>query len=439
VIVLLIAAFVLVLPNVAFAAASVSVTIESPADGTTITLGAGETTANVPVSGKASVAGDSTGKNITLVYTVDRSSSMGTNAGVECRPPAGNDSRFLCMKEAVKDANAVAAGPSSIALAGLAAFDANAAVQDVDRTAAGVQVLVPPGFDSADPGTTPDVVDASEALTLGAGTNYSAGLTATISILNNAANTQPHNLVIFLSDGRNNSGSAVTSVTIPANTLIKTFALGNEVSCMDRSIASGGKGSLQDVADMSTEGPGAGNTSGVCKVVKDMSKLGEEITAAIVTSLNTLTWNDNGGAKTFLSNAQIDPDLPQPAPKTVSWNFTANGLAIGTHKICVEAKGLSGATGLSAEDCVTITIAPPPDPCTDDYGDPGLLTTDTLGQTLWDGGLQIPPLTEDPNRNGIISGPVGTLFEGTPLEVVGDEVACLVDLLLDETVIPIDL
>jgi hypothetical protein len=86
--------------------------------------------------------------------------------------------------------------------------------------------------------------------------------------------------------------------------------------------------------------------------------------------------------------------------------------------------------------------SPPPsaDPCTAAAGDPGLLTTDTLGQTLWDGGLSaLSPLTEDPDRNGVISGPLSDALTGTPLEVVGDEVGCLLDLLLDENVSPIDL
>ena len=78
--------------------------------------------------------------------------------------------------------------------------------------------------------------------------------------------------------------------------------------------------------------------------------------------------------------------------------------------------------------------------CTAAAGDPGLLTEDTLGQTLWDSGLDaLSPLTEDPERNGVISGPLGTAFEDTPLEVVGDEAACAVDLLLDENTFPIDL
>jgi len=80
------------------------------------------------------------------------------------------------------------------------------------------------------------------------------------------------------------------------------------------------------------------------------------------------------------------------------------------------------------------------DKCTAAAGDPGLLTTDTLGQTLWDGGLSaLSPLTEDPNRDGVISGPLSDALTGTPLEVVGDEVGCLLDLLLDENVSPIDL
>jgi hypothetical protein len=75
--------------------------------------------------------------------------------------------------------------------------------------------------------------------------------------------------------------------------------------------------------------------------------------------------------------------------------------------------------------------------CTGAAGDPGLLTDDTLGQTLWDGGLDaLNPLTEDPERNGAISGPLGDALTGTPLEVIGDEASCAVDLLLDENTFP---
>jgi hypothetical protein len=82
--------------------------------------------------------------------------------------------------------------------------------------------------------------------------------------------------------------------------------------------------------------------------------------------------------------------------------------------------------------------------CTADAGDPGLLTEDTLAKTAWDGGLDaLAPLTENPKRNGVISGPLGDAFQPpdgplAALEVVGDEATCLLDLLLDEDVSPID-
>lgn len=75
--------------------------------------------------------------------------------------------------------------------------------------------------------------------------------------------------------------------------------------------------------------------------------------------------------------------------------------------------------------------------CTGAAEDPGLLTDDTLGQTLYDGGLSaLAPLTEDPERNGALSGPLGEALTGTPIEVVGDEASCAVDLLLDEETLP---
>jgi hypothetical protein len=447
-VILILAGVMLALPHAAFAAGpSVSVDITSPADGSTITLAQGETTADVPVSGTASVTnGDAEGKDVTLVYTMDRSSSMTNNAGVDCDGNGDTDSRINCEKRAVGFANAKAAEADSvIALAGLAAFGPDGVPQDVNLGDAGTQLLVTPDFDSSDANTTPDVVDAANNVGIVAGTNYSGGLTATFTILNDAANDQPHNLVIFMSDGRNNSGVNITTMQsqVPANTLIKTFALGTEVDCNSRNTAGGGLGSLQEVANLSTEGPGAGDTPGVCKVVTDMSTLGNEIATAISATLDSLTWTLDGGAQQSIPNSQIDPDLPQTAPKTVNWNLTANDLAAREtpYKICVQAHGMSGATPLNAEDCVNVTIkaAGPEQLCVAEAGDPGLLTDDTLGQTLWDGGLQLPPLTENPERNGILSGPLGTVFEGTPLEVVGDEVACLLDLLIDETASPIDL
>jgi len=94
-----------------------------------------------------------------------------------------------------------------------------------------------------------------------------------------------------------------------------------------------------------------------------------------------------------------------------------------------------GATDGADSGCQTATV----NHCTAAADDPGLLTTNTLGQEIWDGGGDaLSPLTEDPEHNGVISGPLNDALDDTPLEVVGDEASCAADLLLDETVSPID-
>ena len=92
-----------------------------------------------------------------------------------------------------------------------------------------------------------------------------------------------------------------------------------------------------------------------------------------------------------------------------------------------------GLTDADDPDCQTSSATL----CTAAGGDPGLLTEDTLGQTLNDSGLDaLSPLTEDPERNGALSGPLGEALTDTPLEPVGDEASCAVDLLLDEETFP---
>ena len=95
--------------------------------------------------------------------------------------------------------------------------------------------------------------------------------------------------------------------------------------------------------------------------------------------------------------------------------------------------GNGGTTTGGSTTGGTTTGTAPAGNCTAGAGDPGLLTDDTLGQTLYDGGLNVSPLFEDPEANGPISGAVYDGGNGTPLEPVTDEVACAVDLLIDES------
>ncbi len=96
----------------------------------------------------------------------------------------------------------------------------------------------------------------------------------------------------------------------------------------------------------------------------------------------------------------------------------------------------------SDDDGVGDACEPPPPPvdlCTAGTGDPGLITEHTLGQTLWNAGLQLSPLTEDPEADGPLSGAIYGGGTGTPLEVVTDELGCAVDLLFDAAALGADL
>jgi hypothetical protein len=100
-----------------------------------------------------------------------------------------------------------------------------------------------------------------------------------------------------------------------------------------------------------------------------------------------------------------------------------------------------GQTDAEDSDCVE---PPAAENCTN-VPDHGLLTPDTLGEELYNALLNaLHPLAEDPERDGLLSGPIGDAFNappfaGTPLEtIVGDELACLVDLVIDQQVIPLD-
>jgi hypothetical protein len=115
------------------------------------------------------------------------------------------------------------------------------------------------------------------------------------------------------------------------------------------------------------------------------------------------------------------PDRTQTLPKEGPNCEPITGQQTVGYEVTVppDATGIDfGNTG--AQD---VCSGPPRGP------DAGLLLPDTIGQTLWDNGLQIPPLTEDPNRDGLLSGPLG----GIEKDALGlpPEISCLVDLLVD--------
>jgi hypothetical protein len=324
---------------------SIEVAIDDPVTCTDLFIPVGETTLDVAFTGTASIGEGAVIKDTTVVYVMDVSGSMSANAGVDCDGVPGNDTRLRCEQEAVKAANTAAAAPSSSAdETGLASFATTGTAHDVDLGAGGTQHIVAPDHDG-NSNSTPDIEDVAFSLGTWGMTCYHCGLSQALTILGSSTNSI--NVVIFMSDGSNNTGPHVNTLagSFGAGTTIHSFAMGVGVSC---SSDSAGKGSLDAVAALT---PG-----GTCTQVTDVSKLADLITQAIGSTLDSLEIEVDGGGKSIIDNAEIDPDLPQDGPATVNYATTVHGLGVCDHEICVTANGTDAGGSGSVEECVTIHL-----------------------------------------------------------------------------------
>jgi hypothetical protein len=357
------------------AGTSISVTIDDPVTSTEFLIPTDSATRDIDVSGTASIAEGVPVKDTTLVFVADRSGSMNENAGVDCDGSPGSDSRLVCEKNAIVEANAAAAAPNSVVgLAGLASFASAGTAHDVDLGAGGTQTLVAPGHDG-NGNAVPDLSDVVLGLSASGQTNYAAGLADALAILNDPANTSAFNLVLFLSDADATSlfvGSNVSTLagSVPANTTIRTFGIGSGPSCS----FDGGTGSLNDIAALSTTG------DGTCRVIDQIGQLADEIVESLGSTLDTLTIDVDGAGPVPITNADITPDLPVPGPGSVGYATTVPGLGPGDHEICVTAHGTdAGGTG-SVTECVTIhllKITVAPEHAVNELGTPGQTHTVT--------------------------------------------------------------
>src|SRR5687768_7330121 len=127
----------------------ISVEITAPSDGAVKVFPPG----SIDLEGTASVGMGAIVKDTTVVYILDISGSMNTNAGVDCNGDAVTDTRLVCAQAAVRRANTAAkAANSSVDLTGLGSFEGSATcistAYDVNLGAAGTQLLVDPTLDS---------------------------------------------------------------------------------------------------------------------------------------------------------------------------------------------------------------------------------------------------------------------------------------------------
>ncbi|HEY8167357.1 MAG TPA: hypothetical protein VIF84_01465 [Candidatus Limnocylindrales bacterium] len=309
------------------------------------------TTIDITDAGTATIGA---GVPITAVYAVDTSGSMVANAGVDCTGDAVTDTRMVCAQEGVSDANQTAADPlSPVTLTGLASFASTGATHDVDLGAAGTQLIVAPAFDG-NGNAIPDLEDAAFALAPAGQTNYADGLTSAFAVINDAANTNTTNLLLFLSDADDQSvmvgvNISTLALSVPAGTTIHTFALGTGPTC----IFDGGTGSLNDIAALSTAGVGT------CTQVSDVSQLGDLIEEAIGSTLESLEISVDGGAFSAIPAGDIDITLPANGDflvKVAPYETPVNGLGVGDHTICVRATGTDAGGTASVTDCKTIHL-----------------------------------------------------------------------------------
>ncbi len=367
---------------------SIEVDNTSPTDGDTLLIPFGSSTVDIVDEGTARVGSGAVDKDTTVVYIMDVSGSMSESSGVDCDGVPGSDTRLECEQAGVAAANDAARDPNSpVDETGIGSFEggANASIcvstaHDVDLGTAGPQLLVAPDYDG-DGNGAPDVEDVAASLSAGLATCYFGGLQRADEIL--AATTNEANIVVFLSDGINNTGPAVESFTpdnFGANTTVLAFALGTGVSCETDDFD---LGSLNDIAATSTSDKGS------CQEVTDLSELALEVTRAIGSTLESLHISVDGGPFTPIPASDIDLELPANgglSTKAANYATLVAGLGPGLHEICVMATGTDSGGAGTVEDCKTIrllqlTAAPPT--ATNELGvdDTHAVTATVLGDT----------------------------------------------------------
>lgn len=336
---------------------NIGITISNPTDGQVFQLvGSG---VDVNIDGQANIGTGTPLKDTTVVYILDISGSMQISSGVDCNgdnvvTPTSNgpDSRLNCAKIAIKNANQAAAQPnSSVDETGLGTFELAGVARDVDLGNIGIQLITSPDYDG-NSNTVPDLEDALTPLVPLGGTNYFEGLRVANAILTDSTNNNA--VIIFISDGENNQGPNVSTfhpTFFPANTIIKAFAIGNNVAC-NTPASPPTRGNLNDVIAY-------GDVGSSCEEITDMTQLADEITESIGSSLTDIDIDiDSSGAVPASSTI---PLLPVDGPETADYAHIALDLGAGSHDICATASGIDAGGSGSVQECVTIFVNTEPD------------------------------------------------------------------------------
>lgn len=371
---------------------SISVDITAPPDGALKASPPGR----VDLEGTAAVGTGVPVANTLFVYVLDVSGSTdsggtaGTGCGGDQDGDGVSDTILDCEIAAAKVLNGLAISTGTIAEVGVAVFASSGAAADVGP-GAGEQLVTGPSTDAGGaPG--PDVeevlssafsnaapgvggVDLFTLKSVGVQTNFADGLSAAVQVVN--ASSAPNRIIVFMSDG-GGPGSVVlgnlSAVTVPADVIIKAFAIGGGSSC---SFGTGTtSGSLDDVA-------AKGAAGSECVEIPTVADLPNVVPGIVASKLSSLTLSVDGGAPIDI-RSDATPPIPAAGltgPVSVTWAHTVGpGLAPGIHSLCVTADGSDGGGTGEVTECINVTVATielTPATATNELGTPGQTHTVT--------------------------------------------------------------
>lgn len=332
-----------------------SVEVTTPVDGAVLPA------APVGVTGFATVGEAVAVPNTTIVYVVDVSLSTASPGGCGGDPngDGSGDTILDCEITALSELHGQAATLGTIFDAGVAVFGESGAAGDVVPGGTPNDLLTGPTTDLGPlgPNGTADVVDVlrsadSGLLSLftarsvgGNSTSFGSGIDAAATIL--GASTQTNQLVVFVSDGANNTGPAVATAIggLPAGATVFTFAVGSGSDCDAGSAA---LGTLRDISNA---------TGGSCTNVPDPEDLPSILPSIIMSQLVGLTLTLDASPVVIDT---ITPSLPQDGPATATYSTTLPAPGLGLHTVCARSTCTDASGEVQPEECSTFRINAPP-------------------------------------------------------------------------------
>jgi hypothetical protein len=337
------------LPN----GAALTVSIDDPVTSTEFLIPPGSSSLDIDVMGSASIGMGE--PDASFIYVIDVSGSTDQGSGTGCAPVLDCEQQFVTQLN-----DAVIAGGSADEV-GLVVFASDAATADMSPVG-GDQLITQP---DAGPGDVDTVINSTFSVfggdggvmqftpkTVGVFTNCTAALQRALDVVSASSNAT--NIVVFVSDGQcdNSGGGGLTAFDnaiadlSTAGAVVNSIAAGTASSCTVS--VPGFDGPLEDIAQ---------GTGGMCFEVPDPGDLPDIIPNLIGATLESLEIEVDGGGMTPIANTDIDPDLPQAAAATVTYNTSVTGLGPGDHEICVTANGsdVTGGTA-SVTQCETIHV-----------------------------------------------------------------------------------